>query len=76
MEQTLYESQRCNDGVEVEHVRNKSQEALRTPLKWSKELINDVNESKVQGPLGLSTRIYVLVSTEGDLSLVKAMMFT
>ena len=48
---------------------------IRTPLKWSKELINDVNETKVQGPLGLSYGICVLLSTEGDLPLVKAMMF-
>ena len=44
-----------------------SQEALRTPLKWSKELINEVNETKIQGPLGLSSGICVLSSIEGDL---------
>ena len=46
-----------------------------TPLKWSKKLINDVNETKVQGPLGLSYGICVLALIEGDLPLVKAMMF-
>ena len=75
MDQTLYESQRCDDVVEVEHVRNNHPEALRTPLKWSKELINEVNETRIQGPLGLSSGICVLSSTEGDLQLAKAMVF-
>ena len=39
------------DGVMMElsqaHEKKPSQGALRTPLKWSKELINDVNETKV-----------------------------
>ena len=46
-----------------------------TPLKWSKELINKVNETKIQGPLGLSSGIYVLLSIEGDLKLAKEMVF-
>ena len=46
-----------------------------TPLKWSKELINKVNETRIQGPLGLSYRIDVLSSTEGDLQLTKEMVF-
>ena len=45
-----------------------------TPLKWSKELIK-VNETKIQGPLDLSSGIDVLSSTEGDLQLTKEMMF-
>ena len=45
------------------------------PLKWSKELINEVDETRIQGPLGLSYGIYVLMSIEGDLQLIKAMMF-
>ena len=40
-----------------------------------KKLINDVNETKVQGPLGLSYGIHVLKSIEGDLQLIMAMMF-
>ena len=46
-----------------------------TPLKWSNEIINKLNETRIQGPLGLSFGIYVLLSAEGDLPLVKAMMF-
>ena len=46
-----------------------------TPLKWSKELINGVNETRIEGPLGLSSRIDVLSSIEGDLQLTNAMMF-
>ena len=46
-----------------------------TPLKWSKELINKVNETRIQGPLGLSSGIDVLTLTKGDLKLIKAMMF-
>ena len=53
-------------------LRNKP---ARAPLKWSKELIDDVNETKIQGPMGLSSGICVLASIEGDLPLVKAMMF-
>ena len=45
-----------------------------TPLKWSKELINEVDETRIQGTLGLSSRIDVLTSIEGDLQLIKAMM--
>ena len=45
-----------------------------TPLKWSKELINEVDETKIQGPLGLSSGIDVLTSTKGDLQLIKDMM--
>ena len=46
-----------------------------TPLNWSKELINEVNENKIEGPLGLSSKICVLLSTEGDLPLVKTVVF-
>ena len=46
-----------------------------TPFKWSKELINEVDETRIQGPMGLSSGIYVFLSIEGDLPLVKAMMF-
>ena len=46
-----------------------------TPLKWSKELINEVNETRIQGPLGLSYGIDVLSSTEGGLQLTKEIMF-
>ena len=45
-----------------------------TPFKWSKELVNEVDETRIQGPLGLSSGIDVLTSTEGDLQLIKAMM--
>ena len=48
---------------------------VTTPLKWSKELINEVNETRIQGPLGLSSGIYVLMSIEGDLQLIKEIMF-
>ena len=68
---TLYESQQCDDGVEVEHVRQPTQKALRTPFKWSKELINEVDETKIQGTLGLSSGIDVLASIEGDLQLTR-----
>ena len=58
---TLYESERCDDVAGIEHVRNNHpEETLRTPLKWSKELINEVNETRIQGPLGLSFGIHVL----------------
>ena len=46
-----------------------------TPLKWSKELINEVNETMIQGPLGLSYGIDVLSSIERDLQLTKEMEF-
>ena len=46
-----------------------------TPLKWSKELINEVNETRIQGPLGLSSGIDVLLLIEGDLQLSKEIMF-
>ena len=46
-----------------------------TPLKWSKEIINKVNETRIQGPLGLSYGIDVLSSTEGDLQLIKEIRF-
>ena len=46
-----------------------------TPLKWSKELINKVNETKIQGPMGLSSGICVLILIEGDLKLTKEIMF-
>ena len=46
-----------------------------TPLKWSKELINEVDETRIHRPLGLSFGIDVLTSIEGDLQLIKAMMF-
>ena len=52
-----------------------SREALRNPLKWSKELINEFNETKIQGPLGLSSGICVLSLTEGDLPLFKELVF-
>ena len=45
-----------------------------TPLKLSKELINEVDQTKIQGPMGLSSRIDVLMSTEGDLQLIKEMV--
>ena len=45
-----------------------------TPLKWSKEIINEVDETKIQGPMGLSYGIDVLMFKEGDLQLIKAMM--
>ena len=45
-----------------------------TPLKWSKELINDVDETMIQRPLGLSFGIDVLMSIEGDLKLIMEMM--
>ena len=46
-----------------------------TPLKWSRKLINELDETRIHGPLGISSRIDVLTSTEGDLQLIKAMMF-
>ena len=46
-----------------------------TPLKWSKELINGVDEIRIQGPLGLSSGIDVLMSTKGDLQLINSIMF-
>ena len=46
-----------------------------TPIKSSKELINEVNETRIQGPLGLSSGIHVLSSIEGELPLVKEMVF-
>ena len=46
-----------------------TQKAVRDPFKWSKELINEVDETNIQGPLGLSSRIDVLMSIEGDLQL-------
>ena len=45
-----------------------------TPLKWSKELINVVDETRIQGLLGVSSRIDLLMSTEEDLELIKAIM--
>ena len=44
------------------------------PLKWSKELINEVDETRIQGPLGKSYGIDVLSLIEGDLQLIKAIM--
>ena len=44
-------------------------------IKWSKELINKVNETRIQGPLGLSSRIDVLALTKEDLQLIKAIVF-
>ena len=46
-----------------------------TPFKWSKELINEVDETRIQGPLGLSSRIDVLMLTEGDLELERKCCF-
>ena len=46
-----------------------------TPLKWYKELINEVDENMIQRPMGLSFGIDVLSSTEGDLQLIKAIRF-
>ena len=46
------------------------------PLKWSKELINEVNETRIQRPLGLSSGICVLSSIEGDLRMAKEMVFS
>ena len=45
------------------------------PLKWSKKLINKVNETMIQGPLGLSFGIDVLMLTEGDMQIIMAIMF-
>ena len=45
------------------------------PFKWSKEIINKVDETRIQGPLGLSSGIDLLISTEGDLQLIKELMF-
>ena len=45
------------------------------PLKWSKEIINKVNETRIHRPLGLSSGIYWLMLTEGDLELSKEVMF-
>ena len=45
-----------------------------THIKWAKELINEVDETKIQGPLGLSYGIDVLTSKEGDLQLIKEIM--
>ena len=45
-----------------------------TPLKGYKELPNEMDETRIQGPLGLSYGIDVLTWTEGDLQLIKAMM--
>ena len=45
-----------------------------TPLKWSKKIINDVDETRIQGPLGLSSGIALLMLTEGDLQLIKEIM--
>ena len=59
---TLYESQWYDNVVEEEHVRQPTEKALRTPYKWSKELINEVDETKIQWPLGLSSVIDVLMS--------------
>ena len=42
---------------------------LRTPFKWSKELINELDKTRIQGPLGISFGIDVLTSIEGDLQL-------
>ena len=43
-----------------------TQKALMTPFKWSKELINEEDETRIQGPLGLSYGIDVLASIYGD----------
>ena len=40
-----------------------------TPFKWSKEFINEVDETKIQGPLGLSYGIDVLTWKKGDMKL-------
>ena len=47
-----------------------------TPLKWSKELINEVDETRIQGPLSLSSGIDVLTLTEGNLQLIKEIIFS
>ena len=41
----------------------------------SKELINEAHETKIHGPLGLSSGIDVLSSIEGDLQLTKEIRF-
>ena len=46
-----------------------------TPFKWSKELINKVDETRIQGHLGVSYGIDLLMSIEGYLQIIKAMMF-
>ena len=48
--------------------------ALRNPFKWSKELINELDETKIEGLLGLSSGIDVVMSTEGPAA-TKAMRF-
>ena len=44
------------------------------PFKWSKELINEVDETRIQGPLGLSSGIDIPMPIEGSLQLIKVMM--
>ena len=45
------------------------------PFKWFKEIINELEETRIKGPSGLSYGIDVLSSTEGDLQLAKEMVF-
>ena len=53
---------------------NQLEKALMNPFKWSNELINEVDKTRIQGPLALSSGIDVMTLTEGDLQLMKAMM--
>ena len=48
-----------------------TQKEVRDPFKWSKELKNEVDETKIQEPLGLFSWIYVSMSIEGDLQLAR-----
>ena len=45
------------------------------PLKWSKEFINEVDETKIQGPPSLSFGIDLFMSIEGDLQLPRQQGF-
>ena len=46
-----------------------------TPLKWSKELINGVDETRIQENMGLSFGIDVLMLIVRDMQLIKEMVF-
>ena len=46
-----------------------------TPFKWSKELNNEVDETRIHGPLGVSFGINVLTSIEGYLQLPRKLGF-
>ena len=42
-----------------------------SPFKWYKELINEVDERRTQGPIGIYFGIDVLKLKEGDLLLTR-----